>query len=132
MSRRSFEVEGFHHGGAPIPAASRVGPLVMTGGIYGIDPATGAVPDDANEQARLMFANLGRILEAAGGGFDDLVKMTVWVKGPDARAAINVQWLAYFPDPAARPARHSFPNDQLPANLLVQCDATAFVTGGAA
>src|SRR5580704_13679103 len=99
MSRRSIEVEGFHHGGAPIPAACRVGPLVMTGGVYGIDTQTGVVPDDVGEQARLMFENVSRILQAAGASLDDLVKMTVWTKVPEARAALNVQWLAAFPDP---------------------------------
>lgn len=130
MSRRSIEVEGFHHGGAPIPAACRVGPLIMTGGVYGIDPETGVVPDDVDEQARLMFANVSRILQAAGASLDDLVKMTVWVKVSEARAAVNVQWLAAFPDPESRPARHAFADDQLPADILVKCEATAFVAAG--
>jgi enamine deaminase RidA (YjgF/YER057c/UK114 family) len=129
MSRRSIEVEGFHHGGAPIPAACRVGPLVMTGGVYGLDPESGEVPDDANEQARLMFSNLSRILKAAGGSLDDLVKITVWAKAPEARAALNVQWLALFPDSDARPARHTFADDELPANIHLKCEATAYVAG---
>jgi enamine deaminase RidA (YjgF/YER057c/UK114 family) len=72
MARRSIEVEGFSHGAQPIPAASRVGPLVMTGGVYGLDPATGKIPDDVAEQARLMFMNLERILAAAGGTLGDI------------------------------------------------------------
>ena len=67
VKRRSIEVAGFSHGGQPIPAASRVGDLIMTGGVYGLDPASGAIPGDVAEQARLMFANLGRILEAEIG-----------------------------------------------------------------
>lgn len=125
-ARRSIEVEGYHHGGLPIPAASRVGPLVMTGGVSGIDPATGALPDDVVEQARLMFSNLARIMDAAGAGMDRVARMTVYVKVPEARAAVNAEWLAAFPDPASRPARHTLVNEQLPANMLVQCDATAF------
>ena len=131
MSRRSIEVEGFHHGGAPIPAACRVGPLIMTGGVYGLDLESGTVPDDMHDQARLMFVNLSRILEAAGSSLDDLVKITVWAKVPEARQAVNAQWLALFPDPESRPARHTFANDQLPANLLLQCDATAFAVADA-
>jgi 2-iminobutanoate/2-iminopropanoate deaminase len=126
MTRRSIEVEGFNHGAQPIPAACRIGPLIMTGGVYGLDPATGRIPDDVGEQARLMFANLGRILDAAGAGLGDVVKMTVYVKVPEARAAVNAEWLAAFPDPASRPARHTQQNDHLPANMLVQCDVTAW------
>jgi enamine deaminase RidA (YjgF/YER057c/UK114 family) len=126
MTRRSIEVEGFNHGAQPIPAACRVGPLIMTGGVYGLDPETGAIPDDVGEQARLMFANLARILDAGGAGLADVAKMTVYVKVPEARAAVNAEWLTAFPDAASRPARHTQQNDNLPANMLVQCDATAW------
>ena len=101
----------------------------MTGGVYGLDPATGKIPDDVEEQARLMFANLTRILEAGGAGLGDVAKMTVYVKAPEARAAVNGEWLKAFPDPASRPARHTQQNDHLPANMLVQCDATAWAEG---
>lgn len=124
-ARRSIEVEGFSHGAQPIPAASRVGNIVMTGGVYGLDPKTGKIPDDVEQQAELMFFNLKRIMTAAGGSMDRIVKMTVYVKVPEGRAAVNKQWLEAFPDPASRPARHTFQNDHLPANMLVQCDATA-------
>lgn len=124
--RRSIETEGFNHGAQPIPAASRVGPLVMTGGVYGLDPETGKLPDDVVEQARLMFMQLERIMTAADVGMDRIARMTFYVKVPEARAALNDQWLIAFPDPASRPARHTLVNEALPANMLVQCDATAF------
>lgn len=127
MARRSITVEGFHHGAQPIPAAARVGPLIMTGGVYGLDPKTGAIPDDVAEQARLMFINLGRILEAGGGSLDDIVKLTVYAKVLEARAAVNVEWLKAFPDEASRPARHTQPGEHLAGNMLVQCEATAWV-----
>lgn len=125
--RRSIDVEGYNHGPQPIPAASRLGPLVMTGGVHGLDPATNTLPDRVEDQARLMFSNLERIMIAAGAGLDRIVKITVYVKVPEARAAVNAEWLAAFPDPQSRPARHTLVNDHLPANMLVQCDATAFV-----
>lgn len=124
--RKSIEVEGYRHGDLPIPAASRVGPLVMTGGIHGLDPETGKLPDDLAEQARLMFWNLERIIKAAGAGLDRVVRMTVYVKVPEARQAVNAEWVRAFPDPASRPARHTLVNENLPSNMLVQCDATAY------
>ncbi|WP_313802167.1 RidA family protein [Sphingobium sp.] len=127
-ARRSIEIEGFDHAGQPIPAASRKGPLVVTGGVYGLDPETGTLPDDVGEQVRLMFGQLQRILAKAGGGFDDVVRMTVYVKDPAARPFVNEQWLRIFPDAASRPARHTLTYEHLPANMLVQCDAIAMVT----
>lgn len=126
-SRRSIEVEGFSHGGQPIPAASRVGNIVMTGGVSGQDPKTGLIPDDLENQTELMFFNLARIMEAAGTSLDGVVKIVVFVKTPEARQVINKHWLIAFPDPASRPARHILRNDHLAANMLVQCEATAVV-----
>jgi enamine deaminase RidA (YjgF/YER057c/UK114 family) len=123
--RRSIEVDGFSHGAQPIPAASRVDNIVMTGGIYGLDPATGKIPDDAAEQCRLMFANLRRVLEAAGATADDVVKVTVWLKHPSVRDVVNPRWLELFPDAKSRPARHTMQNEHMAANMLIQCDAVA-------
>ena len=128
-ARRSVEIDGFNHAGQPIPAASRKGCLVVTGGVYGLDPETGKLPDDVGEQVRLMFLQLGRILAEAGAAFDDVVRMTVYVKAPEARPLVNEEWLKVFPDPASRPARHSLVYEHLPANMLVQCDAIAMVGG---
>ncbi len=68
--RRSIEIAGFAHGDQPIPAASRVGPLLMTGGVHGIDRAAGQIPDTIEAQAHNMFANLEAILRAGGGTLD--------------------------------------------------------------
>ena len=126
MPRKSIEVEGFSHGGLPIPAASRVGPLLITGGIHGLDIEAGK-HGDAAEQVGRMFANLQKILTAGGAGFEAIVRMTVYVKSPEARQAINAEWLKAFPDESSRPARHTLSYEHLPGPMLVQCDATAYV-----
>lgn len=122
--RRSITVEGLGHGANPIPAASRIGPFVATGGVRGVDPATGKMPDDIEGQVSRMFANLQAILEAGGASLDDVLKMTFWLATPDARASINAEWVRAFPDPDRRPARHLL-NYALGHGMLVQCDALA-------
>ncbi len=121
--RRAINIEGFGHQN-PIPAASRVGNLIESGSIRGLDPATGKVPAGLEEQCRHMFANMRRILEAGGGSLDDVVKVTVWMADPGQRAAVNKLWLELFPDPESRPARHTMaaPMD---APKLVECVFTA-------
>jgi enamine deaminase RidA (YjgF/YER057c/UK114 family) len=126
--RRSIEVPGFNHAPQPIPAACRMANIVVTGGIYGLDVDSGKVPDDPARQTALMFENLQRVLAAAGATLGQVVKMTFWVRNPEARAFINPAWLEAFPDPRSRPARHTLQNDHMPANLLIQCDALAVVT----
>lgn len=124
--RRSIDVDGLTHNGLPIPVASRVGPMLATGGIRGVDRASGTMPVNLVEQTALMFANVRAIVEAGGARVDQIVKMTVWIATPDARASINAEWVKLFPDPASRPARHILSCD-LPGGMLVQCDALAFI-----
>lgn len=128
MSRRiTVEVTGLHHGGAPIPLASRVGPLLASGSINAQDPETGAVPEAPEEQVPLVFANIRRVLEAAGGSTDDIVKLTFSVRDKGIRALIDDSWLAMFPDEHDRPARHLVaaeipPMFHLQAELLAYLD----------
>lgn len=125
--RRSIVVEGLGHGTNPIPAAARIGPFVATGGIRGVDPATGQMPADVEGQVSLMFANLETILTAGGADLEDVLKMTFWLATPDARAPINAEWIRVFPDPERRPARHVL-NYALGHGMVVQCDALAVIS----
>ena len=125
QGRQSIYVEGFSHKN-PIPAACRVGGIVCSGSIQGSDPATGRYGVTLEEQSRLMFAQVRRIVEAAGGSVQDIVKLTVWMRDRNQRAALNGPWLEMFPDPQSRPARHTM-NADLDGGKLVECDFIALI-----
>ena len=127
MTRRSIYVEGFGHKN-PIPAACRIGAMVYSGSIQGSDPATGQYGATLEEQSRLMFEQVRRIVDAAGGGVGDIIKMTVWMKDRTRRAALNGPWLEMFPDPQSRPARHTM-NADLDGGKLVECEFVAVLGG---
>jgi 4-hydroxy-4-methyl-2-oxoglutarate aldolase len=122
--RISIHPPGLSHGQLPIPAASRVGGIIATGGVRGVDPVSGVMPAELQEQARLMFSNLRTIVEAAGGRVEEILKITIWISTPEARQAINPPWLQMFPDAVSRPARHIL-HYELPAGMLMQCEALA-------
>ncbi len=124
--RRSIEVEGFSHGATPIPSASRIGNMIASGGIAGLDTATGKISGDLEAQVLAMFANVRKIVEAGGGTTEDILKMTIWVRDRAARAIIDPNWTKMFPDPRSRPARHVLVY-QLPDPMLVQCEFLAIV-----
>jgi len=126
--RRSFEVPGIEHEN-PIPAVTRIGSLVMSSGIFPKDPADGKAPDGLEEQCAVLFANIRRVIECAGGTTDDIIKITVFAKDRKTKAFVNKEWLAMFPDPHSRPARHTIVYNELPGNMLIQCDLTAVVDG---
>ena len=58
--------------------------------------------DDVVAQARQVFANIGAVLGAAGVGFADVVKVTVYLLEIDDRARINAVRQEVFG--AVRPA----------------------------
>lgn len=117
MARRSIEVPGLRHR-APIPQASIVGNLLVSGGISPVDPETGAVPDGTDEQVATVFANIGRVLAAADGTPGDVVKCTVFVQDKAIRPVVDKYWVEMFPDPASRPARHTLLSDLQPGTRL--------------
>jgi len=122
--RKSFDIEGLGHLN-PIPAASRIGNLVVTGGVSGTDAPTGKMPEDAAGQCANMFANLRTILAAAGATPEDVIRVTVWIKYPAVREAVNKEWVVMFPDAHSRPARHTMFYDHLSGTTVVQCEAWA-------
>jgi enamine deaminase RidA (YjgF/YER057c/UK114 family) len=127
MSKRiSIEVPGLEHVN-PIPNASRVGPFLVSGGIFGKDPGTGKVPDGVEAQCEQMFANVRKVLEAGGAAPEDVIKLSVWLKDIADRPVMNKYWLQMFPDPQSRPARHTFPTPDLRVPLLVECEIMAVI-----
>lgn len=123
--RRSITIPGLAHGTNPIPAASVVGNVLMTGAIFGMDPSTKALAATADEQCALMFDHVRSILTAAGASLDDVVKMTFHLAPEVDRDVINRQWIEAFPDADSRPARHVVSAPRLPATMLLQCDMVA-------
>ena len=127
MSRRvSFDLPGLKHTN-PIPGGCRVGPILVTSGISGVDPQSGKLPEGIEAQCAQMFQNIRAILEVGGATTDDVVKLTVWLQDRTQRPAVNKEWVAMFPDPHSRPARHTFGGPDLAPEMLVQCEVMAVV-----
>lgn len=125
--RMSVVVKGLAHK-HPVPNACRIGNLVVSGAISGVDSETHMMPEDLTSQCAHVFANMKAIVEAAGGSAADIIKVTVYLRDRDNREPLNVEWVRMFPDPAARPARHSQPL-MVDGPSLVQCDFMALIEG---
>ena len=123
--RQSIYVDTFSHLN-PVPAACRVGNMVYSGGIHGLDSETGRTAESLDRQCEMMFAHVRTIVEAAGGTTGDIVKMTLWMKDRSQRKVVNPHWDAMFPDRNDRPARHALKAD-LEGGMLIQCDFIAVV-----
>ncbi len=73
----------------PYSQGYTVGGLVFTSGQIPVDPATGAVAEGIAAQADQSCRNVGAILEAAGVGFDKVVKTTCFLADIADFAAFN-------------------------------------------
>ena len=124
--RTSIEIAGFAHKN-PIPAASRVGNMLMTGIITGTDPATGKLAATLEAQCANIFHHVRSIMAAADGSTDDIIKMNVWMADRSNRDVLNAEWVKMFPDADSRPARHTS-QTALEGGQLIVCDITAVFT----
>ena len=126
--RTSIELPGAPHK-HPIPAACRVGNVLMSSVITGKDPERGGeLPEGIEAQAEQMFRNMRSILERGGARPEDVIKVNVWMRDVNQRTVLNKFWLEMFPDAESRPARHTFPSPDPTAPFLVESEVVA-VTG---
>ena len=125
--RKAIYVEGLSHGDNPIPAASRIGNTVYSGGVSGFDRASQAMPEALDDEVTHLFANMRATVEAAGGTVADIIRVTVFARdrgtvGP----LLNAAWLEMFPDEDDRPARHLNVAEIHPA-MRIQCEFVAIL-----
>ena len=104
-------------------AAARIGNMVFTSGVPGIDTATGMLGQGAERQFELAFANLATLLKLAGAGPEAVGLLTVFIPDRTNRAYINKEWLKHFPG-SDRPARKTN-QAPLPDGTEVQLMAAA-------
>ena len=88
----------------PVPQAVESGGWIYVSALFGADPRTGRIPDDARAEAVQMFANLEAILTAAGARLTDVVRVGIFMKELQRdRPTFNEVWAEHFGD--HRPAR---------------------------
>jgi reactive intermediate/imine deaminase len=110
----------------PYSQAIKAGNILYTSGQIALDPATGnLVEGDFAAQARRVFENLGSVLAAAGAGFGNVAKATVYVTDLANFATLNEIYASYFGD--SKPARTTVGVSQLPKGGLVEIDLVAIL-----
>jgi 2-iminobutanoate/2-iminopropanoate deaminase len=88
-----------------------------------MNPRTGLVAGPTfGEQARQAFENLRAVLEDAGSGMDQVVRVTCFMADAGAFATLNELFEEYFP---TSPPVRSTPVVALPKGLLFSVDAIA-------
>jgi reactive intermediate/imine deaminase len=108
MSREEIRVDGLAEPISHFTDAVRAGNLLFVSGVVAVDGDGRLVGgDDVVAQARQVFENMRAILAAAGCGFADVVKVTVFLTDVDDRQLIN-------------PVRQEVFGETRPASTLVE------------
>jgi 2-iminobutanoate/2-iminopropanoate deaminase len=90
MSREEIRVEGLAEPVSHYTDAVRAGGFLHVSGIVGVDGEGRLVGgDDVIAQTRSVFENMRKVLEAGGCGFEDVVKVTIFLTDIDERPLIN-------------------------------------------
>lgn len=96
--------------------------FVITSGQIPVDPATGTVPEGIAAQAEQSCRNVGAILEAAGTGFDRVIKTTCFLADMGDFAAFNEVYAKFF---TSKPARSCVAVKALPKGVACEIEAIA-------
>ncbi len=129
VSRRVIRTDS-----APAPvgpynqAIAATGQMLFLAGQIALDPATGQVVGvgDVAKQTEQVMNNLKAVLEAAGAGFENVVKTCVFLKDMNDFAAMNRVYAQYFTD-ATAPARACVEVARLPKDVLVEIECIAVI-----
>jgi 2-iminobutanoate/2-iminopropanoate deaminase len=98
--------------------------LVFCSGMVGVDPSSGALVEGSIQaQTRRALQNLGAILEAAGAGFGNVVKVTAYLTDIGEFARFNEAYGEFFT--ADPPARATVGVAALPLGAKVEVECVA-------
>jgi reactive intermediate/imine deaminase len=102
--------------------AVKVGTTVYMSGQIPLDPETMELVDGGiDDQIKRVFDNLLAVAEAAGGSFDNIVKLNIFLTELSCFPTVNEIMSTYFKQPY--PARAAIGVASLPKGAQVEMDA---------
>lgn len=108
----------------PYSQAKEANGFIFISGQVPIDPATGKLVEGGiREQTEQVLKNIGAILEAAGLGFEHVLKCTCLLSDMDNFAAMNEVYAHFFTQ--NQPARAAYGVVKLPLGALIEIECIA-------
>jgi 2-iminobutanoate/2-iminopropanoate deaminase len=128
MTRTALHTDQAPRAIGPYSQAIRRGSFLFLSGQIPLDPATMTIVGaSAAEQAEQVMKNLAAVLSAAGAGFGDVVKTTIFLTDLEDFGAVNAVYGKRFEgmDP---PARSTVQVSRLPRDVKVEIDLVAVLS----
>ena len=113
----------------PYSQAVRAGNLIFLSGQIGLDPQTGTlVAGGIEAETERVLRNLDAVLKAAGLGFEDVVRTTIYLSDLADFTKVNEIYGRFVSEPF--PARATVGVASLPRGARVEIDAIALMSRG--
>ena len=109
----------------PYSQAIRVGDTAYLSGQIPLDPKTMQIVDGFENQVKRVFENLRAVCRAAGGDFDRVVRVTIYLVDLAQFPKVNDIMATYFKEPF--PARVTVGVASLPRSSQVEIDAVMYL-----
>lgn len=128
MTRRAISTAGAPAAVGPYSQGIATEGLLFTAGQAALDPSSGALVEGGTEpETERVMANLTAVLDAAGCGWDDVVKTTIFLVDIDDFAKVNAIYGRFVSDPP--PARSTVAVAALPKGARVEIEVIARLRG---
>ena len=122
--REAVQAQGTPAAIGPYSPAIRAGEMLFISGQIPLRPDTGElVQGDVAGQTEQVMRNLAALLQAAGAGFEHVVRTTVFLTDLNDFTVMNEVYARYVVAPA--PARATVQVARLPRDVKVEIDAIA-------
>ena len=109
----------------PYSPAVRAGDTVYLSGQIPLDPKTMQIVEGFENQVKRVFDNLRAVCRAAGGDFDRVARVTIYLTDLGKFSIVNDLMASYFKEPF--PARVTIGVASLPRGSAVEIDAVMYL-----
>ncbi|MDR1793422.1 MAG: RidA family protein [Bacteroidales bacterium] len=123
MSKRIIHTEKAPKAIGPYSQAVEANGMLFISGQIPVNPETGTIPDGIEAQTKQVMENISAILQAAGYGFENVIKSTCLLSDIANFKAMNEVYAQYYQTDC--PARAAFAVRDLPMGVLVEIETIA-------
>ncbi|AEC52488.1 hypothetical protein PNA2_1573 [Pyrococcus sp. NA2] len=109
----------------PYSQAIKAGNFLFIAGQIPLDKDGKVVEGNIKAQTRQVLENIKAILEAAGAGLENVVKVTVYLRDMNDFGAMNEVYSEYFN--RSKPARVVVEVSRLPKDVKIEIEAIAYL-----
>jgi 2-iminobutanoate/2-iminopropanoate deaminase len=124
MSKKAIQIPNAPAPVGPYSQAILSGNTLYVSGQIPLNPETGNLEIDTIENAtHRVLKNIGKLLEAAGFEFLDVVKCSIFLKDLNDFVIVNAIYASYFP--GTPPARETVQVARLPLDVTIEISCIA-------